>query len=571
MCGYLFAGVSRDDAQRVFFRVTGLPYNSLPPPRGVSRLAWDEFDFDPDVGGEAVAGRRKGLSLNSSLIDVQMHPDAAAAYVEWTMTFQNDHWQQREARAQVLLPPGGVVSRVTLWVDGEPREAAFAGTAQVREAYRRVAVVQRRDPLLVTWAGKDRVLVQCFPVPPHGEMKIRLGISVPLMLDGVEAAALRLPCFGERNFNITSRDIHSLWCESDRSYQRTADKLHREKQGEAKYVLRGTLADEELSSPKSIILASRSAKAGECWTPDPKNPKSYVLQKVVETRLPAKREIVVVVDGSLGTADYLEAIAEALAAVPAETRLRLLVAGDEVVDLSDAVRPADEPPALLARLQAVAGAGGCDNVPALLQAFEEAADGDKTIVWLHAAQPVLLQPVTPLLHWLERGRQVTLYDFALAAGPNRLVEKLGAVGCLQTVPRLASVRDDLKGLLAELAGQATDYRLERTHVEAPPATPKASSHVARLWAAGRVIALAKTGKPSNRAEAVKLAAAYQLVTPVSGAVVLQDQQQYDEAKLHPADPETVPDTPEPATIILLLTGLPWLLWYAWRRTRRRRC
>jgi hypothetical protein len=137
---------------------------------------------------------------------------------------------------------------------------------------------------------------------------------------------------------------------------------------------------------------------------------------------------------------------------------------------------------------------------------------------------------------------------------------------LQTVPRLGSVRDDLKGLLTRLTGQAKDYRLERRRVEGnPPAKPQASSHLARLWAAGQAVALAQSGKPAARTEAVKLAAAYQLVTPVSGAVVLENQQQYDESKLHPADPESVPDTPEPATWILLLTALPWLLWFAWRR------
>jgi hypothetical protein len=314
-----------------------------------------------------------------------------------------------------------------------------------------------------------------------------------------------------------------------------------------------------------VLLVKSPANLAESWTPDLKDPKKCVVQKVVENRLPAKKEIVIVVDGSLHMADHFEDISEALAGVPADTKLTLLVAGDEVVDVSADVGPGKSD-VLLARLRAVAGMGGCDNVPALLQAFGQAANGDKTIIWVHAAQPVLLQPVTPLTHWLERGAEVMLYDVAVENGPNRIVEKLGTVGCLQSVPRLFSVRDDLKGLFLRLKGQPNDYRLERSLLEgAPPATPKASSHLARLWAADRVVALARTGKPADRAEAVKLAAAYQLVTPVSGAVVLENQRQYDEAKLHPADPESVPNTPEPATWILLLTALPWLLWLAWRR------
>jgi hypothetical protein len=569
MCGFLFAEVPRDDVQKVFFRVTGLPYNSLPPPRGVSRFARDDFDFDSDVGGGAVTGRRKGLSLSDSRLDAQLQPNDATAQLEWTMVFKNDdQWQQREARAQVLLPPGGVVSRVTLWINGEPRDAAFAGAGQVREAYRKV-VEKRRDPLLVTWAGSDRVLVQCFPVPANGEMKIRLGIIAPLTLTGLETAALRLPCFAERNFNITSRDIHSLWSESDRSYDHAPDKLHSEKQADTKYILRGTLADDELTAADAMIQVSRSGDVRESWTPDPTDPKMHVVQKLVANESSALEKLVVVIDGSAGMADQLETISEALASIPANTKLTVLVAGDDVVNVAAEAGSGDDSTELAARLRSVASSGGCDNVPALLRGFEEAASGDKTIVWIHAAQPVLLQPVTPLVHWLERGAQVTLYDLAVVNGPNRLVEQMGTtVACLKAVPRFGSVSDDLKRLLAQLTGQAKDYRLERTRVEGEsPAKPKASSHLARLWAAGQASVLAKTGVAADLAQAVKLAAAFQLVTPVTGAVVLENQKQYEESKLHPADPDAVSNIPEPATWILLLTAAPWLLWLAWRRRR----
>ena len=80
------------------------------------------------LGGETVAGKVKGLSMATSQIDGFCNPDSAWAYFEWTMEFRNDHESRaREARAQLQLPPGGVVSRLTLWVNGEEREAAFAG------------------------------------------------------------------------------------------------------------------------------------------------------------------------------------------------------------------------------------------------------------------------------------------------------------------------------------------------------------------------------------------------------------------------------------------------------------
>ena len=105
------------------------------------------------------------------------------------------------------------MSRLTLWIDGEEREAAFAARRKTREAYQQV-VRRQRDPVLVTTSGPDRVLMQCFPVPPGGEMKMRLGITSPMLLNGREKATLPLPCFLERNFSIPENVRHSVWVES---------------------------------------------------------------------------------------------------------------------------------------------------------------------------------------------------------------------------------------------------------------------------------------------------------------------------------------------------------------------
>ena len=107
------------------------------------------------------------------------------------------------------------MSRLNLWVNGEPREAAFAGRTKVTQAYQQVAIRQRRDPVLVTTAGRDRVLVQCFPVPVGGEMKIRLGITIPLLLEDQTHANLVMPHFVNRNFRIPDDVRHSVWIESN--------------------------------------------------------------------------------------------------------------------------------------------------------------------------------------------------------------------------------------------------------------------------------------------------------------------------------------------------------------------
>jgi len=54
---------------------------------------------------------------------------------------------------------------------------------------------------------------------------------------------------------------------------------------------------------------------------------------------------------------------------------------------------------------------------------------------------------------------------------------------------------------------------------------------------------------------MQLAERYQLVTPLSGAVVLETKAQYDRAGLKPAEPASVPVVPEPQTWMLMLLAL----------------
>jgi hypothetical protein len=69
---------------------------------------------------------------------------------------------------------------------------------------------------------------------------------------------------------------------------------------------------------------------------------------------------------------------------------------------------------------------------------------------------------------------------------------------------------------------------------------------------------------NNRAAAVALATRYQLVTPVTGAVVLETAQQYDESRLTPVTPATVPTIPEPHEWALILIACAGMVWLAWR-------
>jgi hypothetical protein len=76
--------------------------------------------------------------------------------------------------------------------------------------------------------------------------------------------------------------------------------------------------------------------------------------------------------------------------------------------------------------------------------------------------------------------------------------------------------------------------------------------LARAWAADAVENPTVVMTDAARAE---LAARYQMVTPFSGAVVLETQAQYDEFGLTPADGDAtphVPNVPEPSSSLLVI-------------------
>ncbi|MDH5357000.1 MAG: PEP-CTERM sorting domain-containing protein, partial [Gammaproteobacteria bacterium] len=84
----------------------------------------------------------------------------------------------------------------------------------------------------------------------------------------------------------------------------------------------------------------------------------------------------------------------------------------------------------------------------------------------------------------------------------------------------------------------------------------------------RIHSLIAEGGDNKIAQAIKMAAAYQLVTPVSGAVVLETQQQYDENGLQPVPEGTVPTIPEPETWLLIIATLTLLSWVVYRRRKQ---
>lgn len=547
------SSVMPTQARDVYYRVTGEPFTVNPPPR-VHRRGWI---FDRDLGTGNVGGRLTGLSLASSRFDGSLDAKAALGYLEWTLVMKNDAPLMQEARAEVALPPGAVVSRLTLWVNGEEREAAFAARGKVTAAYQSV-VQNRRDPVLVTTAGADRISVQMFPVPAAGEMKVRIGMTVPLELEHLRQASLQLPYFHERNFDVPEEFKHSVWVESKSPL--SSGRVESRRVPTGGYSLQLQLGDSELTAMDSTIVVPRE-RVDTAWSHDKPAGAGFIKQTLQLVPAFQPTRLAVVVDSSVSMASSAEAIAEALSRLPAQIELFVIIADDEISPRSflEATTPLDA----AALIRGYDFVGGKDNTAALAQALDALLDKeDSALVWIHGPQPVALQTTAAIEQRLGRRGQARWYDVQVGAGPNRILESLDGMGTIQTLS-LAKLRT----LFARWrsGGNEVVARRERVLGTQPPGRPEeqTSDHLARLWANDAVQQLLYTER-APRQSIIELAHNYQLVTPVTGAVVLETQQQYDAAGLTPVPEGTVPSIPEPEEWALILIAAIVLL-YAWRR------
>ena len=558
-------GVGGMRANNLFFRVTGKQLSSMLAEGNESDFLWRR-PFDAGLGGEEVADRVEDLFMRTSRMDTKIDAETSVAYTEWTMAFRNDSIVAQEARAQILLPPGAVVSRLTLWINGEPREAAFSSTGKVRSAYQEVAVVRRRDPVLVTWKGKDRVLMQCFPVPANsGTMKVRLGITAPVTWSA-ESGAIELPRIIERNFEAKNLK-HTVWADSDSELAANNDQLTPKSKGD-QFALAGGLTSKQLATTELKIMQPPRADSFKVETED-----VILAGSMQEQRQGQPKHLIFLVDGSLGMRSRLQQIAESIQTIAELTRVDVLFAGDQVSDLTSFANDAKQ---LADAMKSNASAGGCDNSAALVEAWDSATN-DSEIVWIHGVQPLLTRNNDALDQRIKNDFTApTLWDLQLRTGPNRVMERFHDRLEVERISSTGDVKSDLNTWwtsLEEPTWNVAWEKSERSAGEELISQPRAGD----LWAFARVGKLlrksvATPGKTfALRDEATKFAAASHLVTPVSGAVVLETQAQYDRHGLVPEDQkfkQTVV-TPEPSSgLLMLLSILPVVHWV--RRQRRRR-
>jgi len=554
--------VTVDQARKIYYRVTGETFDmSVPPLRVGGRLiTQDTFDYEDDQGGPRIAGKLKDLSLSYSELEGTVDADGGMAYILWRLDFQNHSEFDREARAEIQLPPGGIVSHVGLWRNGEERSAVFGSRIQSRQDY--AVSGNERSPVLVTTAGRDRVLVQAFPVRAYGgEMKVQLGITVPLLLESRDQARLLLPHFEGRNFGIPNSLTHSIWFEAKRAIGTEYSGLYYGQLPSNNFMLGGQLTDADLSNPRRSLLLGRLDSDTGTWSVNPFEVDGSIVKQWIEERTPAHlRRVVLVVDTSASMDDFEPEINGALAALSPDIELKLVLADAEWLHESErknlVATGADSASTLLA---STTFEGGADNAPALRKAWDLAAEapGNNAIVWIHSPQLVQLESVEAITRrWQSRPYGPLLYSVQASKGSDAIARELDGINEVKSVVRMGTLRSDLERLFGQLSGQIKTYEFVRSikHLETPAHESEGyetSDNLARLWANDEITRILDRRDETLNDAATTLAMHYQLVTPVSNAAVVGPSEYYPNARLEPVDLETMtPQEPEIETLFL---------------------
>ena len=562
---YIYIDPAR--AQELYYKITGTPFNRVPRKAAHSPLfGW--FGFDSSQGTQAIGELSPEVKLIASKIDSSLSTEELASYTEWTMAFRNSSHLQREARAMIRLPEGALVTRATLWIDGVEQEAAFGAAADVKSAYSKV-VSARRDPLLVTWAGPNRIFVQCFPIQPQGEMRVKIGITAPLYPNRGSTIATTLPAIIEQNFIIDNNLEHAVWIES-KSQLTSSSSFLAEERGNSSSVsaLRGQIP--ATTALSNVRIQTERAVAEEVRSLFKEDSQSFVIKQTIESVVPKrKQQAVVVIDPSVKLKHTVGDLANALAALPSSLNLQIILA-EEIPELLTTIPVSLQSKDFQAALESLRWhefAGGHDNAPALAKALELADRHQAQIIWISGPQPLKVDEFNLAFQYLTRRpaqREMTV--ITLADGTNKLLERLSEkVAIREVLPDFGAERgisDLLSELLLSNSYPSIVRRASLADLDSPTSggvdsSVSAHPHLNRLYAGEEILKLLAKGSKDSRARATTLGTTYRLVTPVTGAVVLETKQQYAEAGLEPSPVGTVPVIPEPevyALVSIVLLG-----------------
>lgn len=518
----LFLGLNETSARKVFFALTSQPYEA------VSELAAGDQSgdyttssaYDNYLARQVVGEQIKGLSLKRSQIGGSVNADHLTANLNWTFVLKNTSTSAQEARAELALPPGAVVSNMTLWMDGKPTDATITSTTQARGAYSEV-VTGRRDPALVTYLGKGRVLLQCFPVQVNKETKVSLSMTVPLKLDSASHASMAMPRLVSTNFKAAK--THAVRLNSQSKLNLATAGLHEISNSAGNHTYSGEINEQEVKNAGISLQAEREHSLGAFAAQDQVT-GGYAVETVKAEPNATPQNLVVVVDGSSQVKNYKDDLTKMLKKVSKLVPTKVLLADNhkgeepEVMTVEEAIKAMENATYL----------GGHDNLPAVVKASQLASDLDQSaVLWVHGPQPAFNDEIyitTPGI------TKPTYYELALDdvwTNTSQFLKNHQDIGPMTPVMRSGKLEDDMNRFIDQWKPGGYHYSVRLYHTDVKPSCAiiegQDALNLSTLVAAQNCKHLIASNKST---EAIEKALRYHLVTPLTSGVILENQDDY---------------------------------------------
>lgn len=513
----MFLNLRNEDYRKLYFLTTGEPFR-------LDLKKSSDFASLPDelLGKQVIGDKLANLSMHRSLISGTIHPQSLTSTLDWTFVFKNTGADQKEARAEINVPKDAVISEMVLWINGSPKRATIASSETAKQAYQWV-VQGRRDPALVTDLGKGRVLVQCYPIPSMAEVKIKISMKSSMKLDKAGEAIVSLPSILKSNFEIDGE--HRVHLRADRELILNIDNVRHVVANNGLHQVTGILSSAKRSTETIDVRVKHDGFLKPVAIKDPIDGRGFIVQQYVPTVSKKPDHLVVVVDGSAAVESHKKEIARQLSKIPSTIPTSLIVASDQYKEgmqfasLKDAI----------GEMKNIEFKGGQDNLGAVIQGAELAGETEGgAVLWIHGPQPALDKELYTITPYLVRPSFFQLSIEDSVTDVNEIFKAHQEIGPFTAVARNSSFERDLGRFLNKWQSDGVDYTLRYARTFATPEKVESSIYVqdeiTRLYIAQKVRELVNRGR---RWEAANLAVRYEVVTPVSSAVVLENSSDYN--------------------------------------------
>lgn len=113
---------------------------------------------------------------------VEVEIDDPVALTKIDQVFVNPYGREIEADYIFPIPEGAAVSRFVAWLGGHRMEAELLDADQARKVYEDI-VRRRKDPALLEYVGRGMYRLRVYPIPPGGEVRIKIEYEQTLSSD----------------------------------------------------------------------------------------------------------------------------------------------------------------------------------------------------------------------------------------------------------------------------------------------------------------------------------------------------------------------------------------------------